>query len=46
LLRFIEENIQKREPFYMQASVVFDAEKMLTESDVQAIVVALEPILN
>lgn len=46
LFRFIDENIQKREPYYNQASVVFDAENMLTESDVQTITVALERILN
>lgn len=46
LSRFIDENIQKREPFYMQASITFDAEEMLTESDVQNISVALERILN
>lgn len=46
LYRFIDENIRKREPYYKQASVVFDAEKMLTESDVQAIAAALERILN
>lgn len=46
LYRFIDENIRKREPYYNQASVVFDAEKLLTESDVQAIAAALERILN
>lgn len=46
LFRFIDENIQKRELYYNQASVVFDAENMLTESDVQTITVALERILN
>lgn len=46
LLRFIDEGIQKREPYYNQASIVFEAEKLLTESDVAAITVALERILN
>ena len=46
LFRFIDESIQKREPYYKQASIVFDAERMLTESDVQTITVALERILN
>lgn len=46
LFYFIDEGLQKREPYYNQASVVFDAENMLTESDVQAIAVALERILN
>ncbi len=46
LFHFIDEGIRKREPFYNQASVVFDAEKLLTESDVQAVAAALERILN
>ncbi|MDD4514665.1 shikimate kinase [Massilibacteroides sp.] len=46
LLRFIDESLQKREPYYLQASIIFEAEKMLTESDVQTIAVALEHILN
>lgn len=46
LLRFVEDSITKREPYYKQASVSFEAEKMLTDSDVQEIAVALECILN
>lgn len=46
LFLFIDENIRRRELFYKQASVIFDAEKLLTESDVQAVVAALERILN
>lgn len=46
LFRFVDESIRQREPYYTQAAVVFEAEKMLTESDVHAIVVALECILN
>ncbi|MDD2437020.1 MAG: shikimate kinase [Massilibacteroides sp.] len=46
LFRFIEENMQKRRLYYEQASLIFDAEKMLTESDVQTITIALERILS
>ncbi len=46
LLRFIDDSIKQREVFYKQASIVFDAEHMMTESDVQAIVSALERLLN
>ena len=34
LLQFVAENLQKREPFYRKASVLFDAEVMLTKDDV------------
>lgn len=43
---FIDENLQKREPYYTQASIIFDTEKMTTESDLQAITDALEHILK
>lgn len=46
LFLFVNENILKRELFYKQASVIFDAENLLTESDVQTVVAALERILN
>lgn len=46
LFRFIDEGIQKREPYYNQASIVFDAGNLLTESDVEAITAALERILS
>ncbi len=42
LKAFIAETLVKREPFYLQASVVFDAEVMLTETDVKTISKALE----
>lgn len=42
---FVAESLSKRSPFYEQASVVFDAEVMLTDSDVQTISAALEKIL-
>ncbi|MDH6535199.1 shikimate kinase [Parabacteroides sp. PM5-20] len=34
---FIEESLQKREGFYKQAHLIFDAELMLTEKDIQSI---------
>lgn len=43
---FIAENLQKREPFYMKASVVFEAEQMNTAKDVQMITEALEKIIR
>lgn len=42
---FVESNLKKRESYYMQANVIFDAEVMLTENDVLAIVTGLERIL-
>ena len=41
LRAFIRENLEKRLPFYNQASVIFDAEKMLTEHDAREIAEAL-----
>lgn len=45
LKEFIAENVQKREPFYTRASVVFEAEVMLTDQDVHHISEALALIL-
>lgn len=45
LRMFITENLQKREPFYNKASLVFEAEKLDTDKDVQSVVEALEKIL-
>lgn len=45
LKHFVEMNLEKREPYYAQASVIFDAEVMLTENDVHTIVAELENIL-
>lgn len=42
LVAFIAENLEKRNPYYTQASIVFDAEKMLTETDVNEISTALK----
>lgn len=41
LRAFIRENLEKRSPFYDQATVIFDAEKMLTERDAREIAEAL-----
>ncbi|MDR1336746.1 MAG: shikimate kinase, partial [Tannerella sp.] len=38
LKNFIAENLLKREPFYNQASIVFEVEKMTTQTDVQNII--------
>ena len=45
LKQFIEKNLEKREPFYSKASIIFDAEEMLTETDVKNIVGELARIL-
>ena len=45
LKAFIAESLEKRNPFYTKASITFDAEKMLTESDVHDISNALMKIL-
>jgi Shikimate kinase len=42
---FIEKNLEKREPFYSKASIILDAEKMLTRTDVDHIVSELARIL-
>ena len=43
---FIAESLELREPYYGKASVVFDAERMLTESDVRGITDALVKIIQ
>lgn len=45
LRTFIGESLEKRTPHYTKASIVFDAEIMLTEADVHNISEALEKIL-
>jgi shikimate kinase len=45
LLSFVSESLEKRKPYYIQASVVFDTEIMRTESDVQVITNELKKIL-
>ena len=37
LRAFIAESLKKREPFYSKASIVFDAEEMMTDQDVYKI---------
>lgn len=46
LKSFIADSLRQREPFYHQASIVFEAEVMLTEADVQEISSALEKIIK
>lgn len=43
---FIAESLRKREPFYSQAAVVFEAETMLSEADVHEISSTLEKIIQ
>lgn len=45
LREFISESLEKREPFYTKASVLFEAEEMLTDQDVHTISKALQNIL-
>ncbi len=37
LRRFIESSLENRRPFYEKAQIIFDAEQMVTEQDVQTI---------
>lgn len=46
LKRFIRESLEKRDAYYHQASVIFEAEHMLTESDVEAIASALQSLID
>lgn len=46
LKQFIEDSLQKREPFYTKASLVFDAENMMTERDVYNITESLILMLS
>lgn len=46
LKRFISESLQKRDGYYNQASVVYEAEKMLTESDVEEIALDLRSLID
>lgn len=46
LEEFIAESLKRRESFYNQASLVFDAEVMLTESDVKSISTKLQELLK
>lgn len=43
---FVAESLEKREPYYAQASIVFDAEVMQTEADVRGISEALKGMIE
>lgn len=45
LREFIADSLEKRSPFYMQSAITFDAERMLTETDVHEISDALMKII-
>jgi len=46
LKTFISENLERREAFYNQADILFDAEVMLTETDVRSISNRLKQIIE
>jgi shikimate kinase len=46
LLAFVEENLEKRAPYYMQANIVFDVETMQTDNDVSQLTHALKNVLS
>ena len=46
LKTFIAESLEKREPFYSKASIVFNAEEMMTDQDVQNISQALATLFS
>ncbi|MGM9759449.1 MAG: shikimate kinase [Parabacteroides sp.] len=45
LKQFIAENLKTREPFYEQAKVIFHAEEMTTQADVEKIVEQLSALI-
>jgi shikimate kinase len=45
LKQFISENLDKRRPYYEQAKIRFDVEKMEDERDIEMLVKALEKII-
>ncbi|MCC8153447.1 MAG: shikimate kinase, partial [Tannerellaceae bacterium] len=45
LKNFIRESLKKREPYYTKASIIFEAEEILTETDVENIPKALQKLL-
>jgi shikimate kinase len=45
LQAFVAESLAKREAYYRRASVVLDAEVMLTDTDVETITIALQKII-
>lgn len=46
LKQFIADSLEKREDFYNQADIVFNAEMMLTETDIHTIAVQLKQIVS
>jgi shikimate kinase len=42
---FVRESLEKREAFYMQASIVFDVEAMVTDHDMEEVSEALEKMI-
>jgi shikimate kinase len=46
LLSFVSENLEKRMPYYMQASIIFDVNKIDTENDVRDLAQTLEKVLS
>lgn len=45
LKQFIGESLESRSPFYEKAQIIFDAEQMMTEQDIQAITDKLMDLL-
>jgi shikimate kinase len=46
LLSFVSDSLEKRNPYYMQAAVIFDTEELDTRKDVQQLIKTLETILS
>lgn len=46
LKSFIQENLNARTPFYEKAKIIYDAEQMMTEADVQSITTNLKNLLS
>lgn len=46
LKSFIQENLNTRTPFYEKAKIIYDAEQMMTEADVQSITTNLKNLLS
>ena len=45
LKQFIEDTLSRRSPFYEQAKIIFDAEIMVTEKDVESLTESLQKII-
>jgi shikimate kinase len=46
LLAFVSENLDERTSYYMQASIIFDIEKIDMENDIHKLTQALEKVLS